>query len=39
MLFKKNIESLAVIGGGRVYCQNIDFKKLVFNSKEQGNRI
>ena len=34
MLFKKNIENLAAFGGGRVYCQNIDFKKLVFNSKD-----
>ena len=34
MLFKKNIESLAAYGGGRVYCQNINFKKIVFNSKD-----
>ena len=34
MLFKKNIENLAAFGGGRIYCQNIDFKKIVFNSKE-----
>ena len=32
MLFKKNIENLAAFGGGRIYCQNIDFKKIVFNS-------
>ena len=34
MLFKKNIENLAAFGGGRIYCKNIDFKKIVFNSKE-----
>ena len=34
MLFKKNIENLAAFGGGKIYCQNIDFKKIVFNSKD-----
>ena len=34
MLFKKNVENLAAFGGGRIYCKNIDFKKIVFNSKE-----
>ena len=34
MLFKKNIENLAAFGGGRAYCQNMDFKKIVFNSKD-----
>ena len=31
MLFKKNIENLAAFGGGKIYCQNMDFKKIVFN--------
>ena len=39
MLFKKNIENLAAFGGGRIYCQNIDFKKIVFNSKEIWYRV
>ena len=34
MVFKKNIENLAAFGGARIYCKNIDFKKIVFNSKE-----
>ncbi len=34
MLFKKNIKNLAAYGGGEIYSQNIDFKKLVFNSKD-----
>ena len=34
MLFKKNIENLAAFGEGETYCQNIDFKKIVFNSKD-----
>ena len=34
MLFKKNIENLAAFGGGKIYCQNMDFKKIVFNSKD-----
>ena len=34
MLFKKNIESLAAFGGGKMHSENIDFKEIVFNSKD-----
>ena len=34
MLFKKNIESLAAFGGGKMHSENLDFKDIVFNSKD-----
>ena len=34
MLFKKNIENLAAFGGGKMHSENLDFKDIVFNSKD-----